>query len=608
MRLANTAALGLALMLVAGPVTGQGREQTEEQPLVSAIAASLEIRVAGRVLDRPLEPREPALLSLSLQDRVTGLPARLDEARALIRHMSDGSEPCRDMTYKLRATGMATSGDYPLNGSLILTISADRHVALVDPLLPAARNTLAIRALPLAEPRLVSDPGSNVFAVQDGVSGRALRIDLPDLALAPLAGVPDGYLHLDTAGLTLVGQDQILRLGRAGPTRSLALPAGGWRLERRGQTALFRNAAGDRRMVMPRSRAERFRTFALPPAAGALAASVDGTLAIYATGATLHLVNTATGRIADVPVGRPPRAAYISPDGAAVLVVLDDELTVAIVESAGARLAGAITLQSPLADIAMTESDGFLQLVNAGMLRFPLAALRRGEGLVLSPAAEPRQELRERRAPWLPALTVMAQGEGVLASGFQADSIARIEAQGHAAFNAPQPPPTPIRAGAVKAISAVARGFAEAGPGRYTAPFVARASGPHVLVLADRLGKISACAAFHVGSRESVPARPRTLRLRVDSARSHLAAGEDTLLALATDTPLPEDAPERLQFEVMDMASPWRTQALAKKVDGGYRLVLRFPHSGRFIAQPLAGPPFDGSIAIRMPEKPEAGQ
>ena len=176
-----------------------------DEPLVSPVRSSLDILDENRQPIRNPAPGTSVVLRLTLTHSVTREPVRWNDTRAFVKTL-DGEPPaCATRVRMYRATGAVALGDHALEGTLILSHSVDNRLSLVDPRLPASRNTLAIRTLKAPQARLISDSARARYFLHDPDTGMVERIRFPDLALTPVANADHAIAHLDDKGLVLIG-------------------------------------------------------------------------------------------------------------------------------------------------------------------------------------------------------------------------------------------------------------------------------------------------------------------------------------------------------------------------------------------------------------------
>lgn len=579
------AAVSVLLTVMAS--TALAQPAGPEEPLVSPVLSRLELLDAtGSPVERAL-PGNPAVLRLVLTNAASGAPERLERGRAYIRVLDGEPADCSARVREFRATGQVARTDDLLEGSLILSLSSDNHLSLIDPTRPDARNALAIRALPEGRFRLVQDAARGRYYLQNEDALQAYQVRLPDLALLDIGRDAGGYLHLDEAGPILIGDSSVVRPGPVDRSATpIDWPPGPWALAQSGPTPVL-SAADGRWLAVPATRSERARAVAAPPGAQPLAASADGAVIVAARGQSVVIVASATGAVAEVPIGRKAIRAWFASDDRHLLALHEDGRTLAVVDTATARLIQAFVLKRRLADLAFVGAVGFLQTDDATVFRFPVTSLGEGRALHLTsitagPADEPV-------AAALPRLAVMADGSGVLASGMGSDRVARLMSDPHAALNGPQLSTalTAIRTGRIAALASIRRGFNQVAPGVYQTSFAPRAVGEHLLVLTHEEPRFSACHRIAVGYDDPRRDSERRARLVLDRQRSTLSGTEPSRVVFSVDSPLPPATPEETLLDVMEIASHWRGRARAERqADGSFIAHIRFPRPGSYIIQP----------------------
>ncbi|MGL4323439.1 MAG: hypothetical protein ACRCTD_05305 [Beijerinckiaceae bacterium] len=604
MRMRRLAMIALAASCAGGHLAAIANDE----PLVSPVRSSLDILDENRQPVRNPAPGTSVVLRLTLTHGVTQEPARWNDTRAFVKTL-DGEPPaCAARVRMYRATGAVALGDHALEGTLILSHSADNRLSLVDPRLPASRNTLAIRTLKAPQARLMSDSARARYFVHDPDTGMVERIRFPDLALTRVIKPDHTIPHLDERGLVLIGANHITRVRDDGSTTDIPLANGPWHREQHTPMPVLKNAAGQL-LVIPQTVAERATRFTPPPGARFLNAARDAAIALTSDDMHLHIL-TARGTAAAIKMAQPVMAAWLTPDKRYAIALHEDRRTVSVIDAAMGEMAQAFSLSMPLLHLHMIDRTGFLQLANGMVLKFDQASLARGQAVALVPVLRPAPDMDMVADELIPPPALMPFGEGILASGHGGDRIARVTMDTHAALNgAPaQSTPTILRTGRSKAMASVKRGFVEIGPGIYEASFMARAHGAHLLVLADAKGQFSACHAIAIDDGDAAMREGQKARLVLVAARSAITVGASRIvMAVEGDAARPIGAVT--PFEIMDLSSHWRTRVQAtRQSDDTLLAQIAFPKSGRYILQayaPDAGHAFRTPVIVVVPDRPQ---
>jgi hypothetical protein len=281
-------------------------------------------------------------------------------------------------------------------------------------------------------------------------------------------------------------------------------------------------------------------------------------------------------------------AAWFASDGRHLLALHADGHTLAVVDTATAKLLQAVVMRRRVSDIAFVDAIGFVQTGDAMVFRFSESTLVEGRALELTPATTQVVGVTEPALVELPRLSPMADGGGVLASGPTADRIARLMTDDHPALNGAPPPvaPTSLRTGRSVALASVSRGFSARAAGTYEASFLPRAPGDHLLVLADAEGRFAACHRIPVGDEDPHREADRTARLVLDRGRSVLSGGAMSRVVFVVESSQKPVTPRHAPLEIMDLTSHWRGAAQAdRQDDGSFVAHIRFPRPGSYVIQ-----------------------
>lgn len=216
---ANLVGCGLAIL-----AAGQGFAQDGTTSLTAVL--SLADPVSGQMMQPAAG--QMVRLDLSLTDAVTGQPPRGVPLQGWVRPVQTGNSSCEQAVRGFLTTGAVPTGSVNLNTSVLVMLSRDGSVGVIDPKLNLmSANMLAAFKLDEKPAGLVIDAARMRILASQGEQGSVLALPIPGgeaVILASGLAAPAGLAVSDDGDIWVAssGNGTLSRIAPDGSLRSSA--------------------------------------------------------------------------------------------------------------------------------------------------------------------------------------------------------------------------------------------------------------------------------------------------------------------------------------------------------------------------------------------------
>jgi hypothetical protein len=537
-------------------------------------------------------------LRLALSDAASGKPYLPPEGvYAWLRKVKRGNLSCADATDNFLKTRNLPKDAIDLNGVAIIDVTDDGSVHISDPKLDLATSNM------LAAHRLDSAPGG--VLVHDG--RRSLLVSVPvrqEVLEFPASGEAPTVIAkgLNGPGALVPGpgrsfyvaEDRGGAVSSIGPDggrgESIAIGRGPLTLSGDGRYLAAVAADGAAKVIdMDTGRP----VLSLPASSATVAAAAwgDGLSSLAVTidrgGDTVFLrYLDAPAEAVRIPVATMVKRLAISPDGRHVLAFSPNSNGLSIVSLAAGRLAQALALPAPVAEVAFLGKVALIRLADASaIVSFDLATAEPGMNASVGkvPLGAPSTKAADSRL--LFALSPTPRAIAVHPDTF---SAIVLESKMAAADSLPQTG-FRLRGGVPVFVGAVDRSFRQTSPGGYETAASIDRPGMYELMVTTGIAQMRACFQIRVEGEDTGPGSV-AVKLVTDNA-TDAVAGQDTPFRFSIEDENGQAvAPALAGLRVQSLDIGWRADFPVKGQDTQFSAVIKLPLPGLYSVQPIGLP------------------
>lgn len=586
----------LALVVLSSgqaPAEDATRELAADRDLQAGLAVKLRLsRQDGVPIERP-DPGSAFRIEFELTDAATDTPARGMHPAVWLRPREATNSSCDEAGRAWRATGRLPLGAIDLNGTVVATHDDAGKLAFVDPRLDlATSNMLSISDTEGEVFELAADRDGQRILLRGADEIRARRIDGSTESLMQSGGptrmlalsgagvwaATDGSLkRLDGHGTFEVARDgeiSILRDARPPGSRPAA-PSASMEPE-----LIIATSAGAGLLIHADGRVQRF---AAGPIRDVVYAPIAGGTLALGQDRLVTLASLSSGAKASVGLPADADRLELDPTQRLALAWSEANSAVSFVEISTMRLAGALSFDRPIREVAFAGNNLFALLDDlSAVIAIDLATVAPGgEPKLHSIPLGPATTVPLGSGPYLASLAPQPK---VMAAHRPTQTVFIVTAEGGERM----PPMTAFRlkSGLPRALLVLDRSLQEAAAGRYATTAIGPQAGPWELVLTTGTGGLTTCFAIDVGDG-ILARRDDRIRLTVSVEPVRLPRsddfGESELLIHVDAGDYRTALADKLPFSVMALDRPWRANVVAERLDAGrYRGRVRLPGAGQY--------------------------
>jgi hypothetical protein len=566
---------------------------------VAGTRATLTLTDSG---GHPVETAAPGAvfgLRLALTDAVSGEPYLPPEGvYAWLREVKRGNLSCADATDNFLKTRNLPKDAIDLNGIAIIDVTDDGSVHLSDPKLDLATSNM------LAAHRLDGPPAG--MAVHDGrrsllvsVPARQEVLEFPASGEAPTVIAKGlngpGALVPGPGRSVYVAEDGAGAVSRMGPDggKEISFVIGRGPLTLSGAGRYLAAVAADGAVAVIDMETGK-PALSLPGSSETVAAaawgdSLSGLAVTIGRGGDALLLRylDAPAEAVRIPVATRVKRLAISPDGRHVLAFSPDSNGLSIVSLAAGRLAQALALPAPVAEIAFLGQIALIRLADASaIISIDLATAEPGVTASVGkvPLGAPSAKAADSRL--LFALSPAPRAIAVHPDTF---SAIVVESKMAAADSLPQTG-FRLRGGVPVFVGAVDRSFRQTSPGIYETAATIERPGAYELMITTGVAQLRACFRIRVEGEDAGPGSV-AVKLVADDAPEAIVGRDTPFRFSIKDENGQAIAPALAGLRVQSLDIGWRADFPVKSQDTVFLAVIKLPLPGLYSVQPIGLPP-----------------